>query len=208
MPCFTPGISTVTAQGERAIEELRVGDLLVTRDSGLQEVRWIGVRSYSFGEIRAQPHLKPVLIRTGSLGQGRPEADMMLSPNMRVLTTRDRSALHFDRREPLIAAKHLLAGQMIRTAEVLGVTYLHILLDRHETILANGLWVELFHPGDPSLGARGNAQRSEIFEIFPELRAELREGAREGARGEAAAARPPLTRDEARRESVLIDFSR
>ncbi|MCX7890257.1 MAG: Hint domain-containing protein [Rhodobacteraceae bacterium] len=196
MPCFTPGITTVTADGERAIEDLRVGDRLVTRDGGLREVRWVGTRTFSYGEIQARPHLKPVLIRAGSLGPGRPEADMMLSPNTRVLAPRERSALHFDRREPLIAAKHLLSGAMIRVVEVLGVTYLHVLLDRHETVLANGLWTELFHPGDASLGARGNAQRNEIREIFPALREAV---AADGAAPSAA---------RARRENVLLDFTR
>jgi len=43
--CFTPGARILTPQGERAIETLKVGDLVVTRDNGPQLIRWIGRRT-------------------------------------------------------------------------------------------------------------------------------------------------------------------
>jgi hypothetical protein len=194
MPCFTPGIVTLTTSGERAVEELEIGDRVVTREHGLQEIRWIGARVLSFGELNAMPHLKPVLLRTGSLGRDLPETDTLLSPNHRVLVPREKTALHFDERDALVAAKHLVGGHLIRPVEVLGVTYLHLYFDRHETILTNGAWSEAFHPGDASLGARGNAQRGEIFEIFPDLR--------QGGAPAAAQQR------RLRREAMLLEFSR
>ena len=58
------------------------------------------------------------------------------------------------------------------------------MFDRHEVVLSNGAWTESFQPGDYSLKGIGNAQRSEIFELFPELQtAEGLEGYRRpGAR--------------------------
>lgn len=195
MPCFTPGIVTVTEAGERAVEELSVGDRVITRDNGFREIRWIGRRTLQFGELQANPHLKPILFRVGSIGPGLPESDMLLSPNHRLLTTRDRSALHFDRAEALIAAKHLVGAEGIRAVDVLGVTYLHMQFDRHEIILANGAWTEAFHTDDASLGAQGNAQRNEIHEVFPDLRSD--------SPGRIAAGK-----ERARQESVLLEFSR
>lgn len=195
MPCFTPGIVTVTETGERAVEDLRPGDRVVTRDHGVQTVRWVGQRSLAFGQLQADPHLKPVLIRKGSLGRNVPDRDMLISPNTRALARSDRTTLRLDRTEALVAAKNLAAGRSIRGVDVLGVTYVHFIFDRHEIVLANGLWIEAFHPHDASLGAVGNAQRSEIFEIFPDLR---------GRRGVPRTA--GLSR--IRREAVLLDFGR
>ena len=44
------------------------------------------------------------------------------------------------------------------------------MFDRHEVILADGVWTESFQPEDHTLAGLDNARRSEIFEIFPKLR--------------------------------------
>ena len=41
--------------------------------------------------------------------------------------------------------------------------------DHHEVVLSNGVWTESFQPTQQSLAGIGNAQRTEIQEIFPEL---------------------------------------
>ena len=174
IPCFTPGTLLATPKGERAVEELRAGDRVITRDNGIQEIRWVGRRALNRAELAAAPHLKPVLIRAGSLGNGLPERDMLVSPNHRMLVSNDRTALYFEEHEVLVAAKHLVDHKGVKQVEMLGTTYLHFMFGRHEVVLANGAWTESFQPGDYTLGGMGNAQRSEIFELFPELR--TREG--------------------------------
>jgi len=141
-----------------------------TRDNGLQEVRWFGARHLDWAALCANPHLKPVLIRQGSLGHGLPERDMLVSPNHRMLVANDRTALYFEEHEVLVAAKHLVGARGVQSVDAAGVTYLHMLFDRHEVILADGAWTESFQPGDWTMKGMGNAQRQEIFEIFPELR--------------------------------------
>ncbi len=170
IPCFTPGTLVATPKGERLVEELQVGDKVITRDNGIQELRWIGRRDMSLAELTAAPHLKPVLIKAGSLGNDLPERDMLVSPNHRMLVANERTALYFEEHEVLVAAKHLVDNKGVRTAETLGTSYLHFMFDRHEVVLANGAWTESFQPGDQTLGGMGNAQRSEIFELFPELK--------------------------------------
>jgi len=191
VPCFTPGTLIATPRGERAVEDLQPGDRVVTRDNGLQEIRWTGARTLDYGQLAAAPHLKPILIARGSLGEGLPEHDMLVSPNHRMLVANERTALYFEDYEVLVAAKHLVNHKGVRPVEALGTTYVHFLCDRHEVVLANGAWTESFQPGDQSLNGMGNAQRNEIFEIFPELR---------GAVGRAGykAARRVLKRHEAR----------
>lgn len=174
VPCFTPGTLVATPRGERLVEDLREGDKIITRDNGIQEIRWRGERRLTGRELAVARHLRPVLIRAGSLGNGLPERDMVVSPNHRMLVANDRTALYFEDREVLVAAKHLVNNRGVQVLDTIGTTYVHFLFDKHEVVLANGAWTESFQPGDYTLDGMGNAQRSEIFELFPEL--ETREG--------------------------------
>ena len=168
--CFTPGTLIATPRGEVAVEDLREGDRIITRDNGIQELRWIGRKTLDWKDLAANSHLKPILIRQGSLGNGLPERDMMVSPNHRILVANERTALYFEEHEVLVAAKHLIDNKGIRQVDSLGTTYIHFMFDQHEVVLSNGAWAESFQPGDQSLNGLGNAQRQEIFELFPDLK--------------------------------------
>lgn len=170
IPCFTPGTLIATPRGEVQVQDLHVGDRVVTRDNGLQEIRWIGAKPMSWKDFAANTHLKPVLVQAGSLGFGLPERDMMVSPNHRVLVANDRTQLYFDEHEVLVAAKHLVGASGIAVVDSIGTSYVHFMCDQHEVVLSNGAWTETFQPGDMTLNGMGNAQRTEIFEIFPELK--------------------------------------
>ncbi|THD84247.1 tandem-95 repeat protein [Aliigemmobacter aestuarii] len=191
IPCFTPGTLIATPRGEVPVENLKPGDRVITRDNGIQEIRWTGHKAMTWRDLTANPHLKPILIRQGSLGNGLPERDTMVSPNHRILVANDRTALYFDEHEVLVAAKHLVAGRGVQEVDSVGTTYIHFMFDRHEVVLSNGAWTESFQPGDYTLKGMGNAQRNEIFELFPELQT------REGLDGYAAA-RKTLKKHEAR----------
>jgi Ca2+-binding RTX toxin-like protein len=174
IPCFTPGTLIATAKGERRVEELVMGDRIITRDNGIQEVRWIGSRDMTGAEFENAVHLKPVLIQQGALGGGLPERDMMVSPNHRVLIANEKAALYFEETEVLVAAKFLTALDGVDVVDVSATTYIHIMFDQHEVVLSDGAWTESFQPGDQTLAGVGDAQRAEILELFPEL--ETREG--------------------------------
>lgn len=170
MPCFTPGTMIATPKGEVNVRDLRVGDKIITRDNGIQEIAWVGSRHLDWAALCANPHLKPVLIPQGSLGHGLPERDTLVSPNHRMLVTNDRTALYFEDHEVLVAAKHLVSGKHIHAVDAAGTTYVHFMFPRHEVVLANGAWTESFQPDDFSLKGMGNAQRTEIYDLFPELK--------------------------------------
>ena len=65
--------------------------------------------------------------------------------------------------------------KMIGMAEVTralpddGVTYVHILFDRHEIVQSEGIWTESFQPAERTLSALDQAARDEVLELFPEL---------------------------------------
>ncbi|MEL7212159.1 MAG: Hint domain-containing protein [Pseudomonadota bacterium] len=170
IPCFTLGTTIATPKGERLVEELKVGDKIITRDNGLQEIRWLGAKTMDWKALSGNPHLKPILIRAGSLGNDLPERDMLVSPNHRVLVSNDKTALYFEEREVLAAAKHLVNNNGVHEVDTMGTTYIHFMFDQHEVVLSNGAWTESFQPGDYTLKGIGNAQRNEIFELFPELK--------------------------------------
>ena len=172
IPCFTPGTLIATPKGEVPVEELRAGDKVITRDNGIQEIRWKGEKALSGQELRLNSHLQPVLVKAHSLGNGLPERDMLVSPNHRLLVANDRTQLYFDEHEVLVAAKHLVGNPGIHAIEAIGTTYIHFMCDQHEVVLSNGAWTESFQPGDYTLKGMGNAQRNEIFELFPELKTE------------------------------------
>lgn len=168
-PCFTPGTLIATPMGERRVEDLKAGDRVITRDNGIQAIRWAGRRTLDNTNLTRSAHLQPVLIREGALGDGLPERDMMVSPNHRVLVANDKTALYFEEREVLAAAKHLTGLPGVDAVQTTAVTYLHFMCDQHEVVLSDGAWTESFQPGDQTLRGMDNSQRSEIFEVFPEL---------------------------------------
>jgi len=169
IPCFTPGTKIATPKGEVPVEKLEVGDRVITRDNGIQEIRWIGSRDLSSNDLLAKGKLRPVLIRKGALGNGLPERDMMVSPNHRMLVASDKAAIYFEEREVLVAAKHLVDLPGVAFVDVEEVTYIHFMFDQHEVVLSDGAWSESFQPGDYTLQGIDSAQREEILELFPEL---------------------------------------
>ncbi len=170
--CFTPGTAIATPKGEVAVENLQAGDRVLTRDNGIQELAWVGQRQLSEFELARHPEWRPVLIRAGALGPNVPEKDLLVSPNHRVLVTEARAALYFEESEVLAAAKHLTDLDGVDRVKPSGLTYVHLLCERHEVILSNGAWTESFQPGDYSLKGMGDPQRAEIYELFPELATE------------------------------------
>ena len=65
--------------GTRLVEELSVGDEVMTLDHGPQKVRWIGCRA-----VDAQGVYAPVRITRGALGNTR---DLLVSLQHRMLIT-------------------------------------------------------------------------------------------------------------------------
>ena len=169
IPCFTPETLIQTPGGERRIEDLRLGELVETRDHGPQPIRWIGDRKLSEFDARRLPQIAPVRIARGALGPDLPERDLIVSPKHRILAAGPRAELFFGEDEVLVAAIHLVGQPGITRLAAQPVRYLHLLFDRHEIICSNGLWTESFQPGDRTLAGLGGAQRAELALLFPVL---------------------------------------
>jgi Ca2+-binding RTX toxin-like protein len=178
IPCFTAGTTITTPSGPMLVEDLRVGDLVLTRDNGAQPIRWIGRRRLSAAELGANPKLRPVVFRKGSLGQGLPTRDLTVSPQHRMLVQSSAAELHFGEHEVLVAARHFAGRLGIETVTgAAEVIYVHLMFDEHEIVLSNGVWTESFQPGEHTMGDMSNEQRAELYTLFPALAAGLPPGA-------------------------------
>lgn len=170
--CFARGTTIAGLHGDILVEDLKVGDMIRTKDHGPQPVRWIGSTRLGAGTLAGFPHLRPIRISAGALGLNSPESDLLVSPQHRVLVRSRIARRMFDTDEVLVAAKQLLQLEGITVAEELDeVEYFHVLFDRHEIIEANGAEAESLFTGLQALKSVGAAARSEIFSLFPELEA-------------------------------------
>jgi Ca2+-binding RTX toxin-like protein len=169
IPCFTPGVRIATPRGDVAVEDLAVGDLVITRDAGPQPIRWIGSRKLGLADLIVNPDLQPVRIGKGALGHGLPLRDTLVSPQHRMLIEGATPEMLFGEAEVLVAATHLQSLAGVQQVLTPGVTYLHLLLDRHEVICANGAWSESLQPALRMINGMDAAQRAEITTLFPEL---------------------------------------
>ncbi len=172
--CFTPGTRIRTARGDVAIEDLKAGDLVLTLDRGAQPILAVHLMDLDAAHLREKPRHGPVRIRAGAMGQGLPERDLIVSPQHRMMISSPVARRMFGERQILVPACQL-AGQpgISRITPADGVRYIHILLDHHAIVLAEGMPSETLLVGEQvddmvpprelmqmrqMLGARGIAQ--------------------------------------------------
>jgi hypothetical protein len=168
--CFTPGTRIETPEGPRPVEELHEGDRVQTRDSGAQEIRWIGCRRMTGARLFAMPRLRPVRLRAGALGGDVPDATLLVSPEHRVLVRGDVARSLFNTPEVLVTARDLINNDSIAVDLALReVTYIHLLLPGHEIIRANGVETESFHPASAALSTLTEADRARLLALDPNL---------------------------------------
>lgn len=172
--CFADDAMIATDKGPVAAGALRKGDLVMTRDAGLQPIRWIAARRIGVRALARQPHLAPVLISAGALGAGLPASDLRVSPQHRILVRSAIAQRMFGAQEVLVAAKQLLGLDGIRSLSATdeggdGITYVHFLFDAHQIVYANGAEAESLYTGPAALRTLGPAALHEIHALFPEL---------------------------------------
>jgi hypothetical protein len=188
--CFAADTLITTPKGLRAVDDIRAGDLVQTLDNGAQRVIWVGQTRISGSALRRFPHLRPVRISAGAIGTGIPTDDLRLSPGHRVLMRGARAQALFNAPEVLVCARDLIDETAVRPDLGLhGVTYVHLLLERHQILLANGVPCESFHP---------DLAAPEILRPhLPELRRAVPTFATAGGAAYGATARRCLNRGEA-----------
>ncbi|MFO6462887.1 Hint domain-containing protein [Jannaschia sp. KMU-145] len=120
------GSMILTAKGEMPIEQLKVGDRVITRERGMAVIRAI--------EAIEAP---ACTIRTDSLGLARPERDTTVAADQHV-TVRDwRAKALFDADVAMVPARRLCDGKQI--AAFGEAAFFRLAFDGALTVYANGL---------------------------------------------------------------------
>ncbi len=168
--CFTPGTLLETPTGLKPVETLVAGDQVITKDSGAQPIMWAGSRNVSGARLYAMPDLRPVRIREGALGGDRPDGDLIVSPDHRMVISGATAEELWGESEVLVAARDLIDGTRIaRDLAAKSVTYHHLMLEQHHVLVANGVETESFHPDAAALDSVEEDQRLRLFDVMPEL---------------------------------------
>ncbi|MFO1140510.1 MAG: Hint domain-containing protein [Paracoccus sp. (in: a-proteobacteria)] len=168
--CYARGSRIETRHGLVPVEELRVGDMVRTRDNGYKAISWIGSRSFANDGSAGMQRISPYRIRAGAFGEGVPARDLYLSPQHRVLVRSRIARRMFGQDEVLVAVKHLAALSGVEPVLDFDlVEYFHFLFDQHEIVFADGLEAESLHTGAQAMKSLSPDALEEIFTIFPEL---------------------------------------
>lgn len=168
--CFTPGTMIETQFGLRPVEGLREGDRVQTKDNGTQEIMWIGARRMTGARLFAMPKLRPIRIRAGALGGERPDQQLIVSPEHRILVQGQAARALFNTPEVLVSAKELINGSSVAVDYTLReVTYIHLMLPSHQILWANGIETESFHPANTALSTLGEDDRARLLHMLPEI---------------------------------------
>ncbi len=164
--CFVPGTMVATHAGLRKIEDLSVGDPVITQDNGMQRIGWIGKTTVSAKNGFAPVHFSKSVFPGAS-------DDLIVSPQHRMLIKGYRAELMFGQSEVLVPAIHMINGKDVTRLHQESVTYVHIMFEQHEIIFANGIPTQSLHPGAYGVDHLAGKAREELLALFPELRSDL-----------------------------------
>ncbi|MEM9638745.1 MAG: Hint domain-containing protein, partial [Pseudomonadota bacterium] len=117
---FTRGTHITMGSGrQRPVEELKPGDPVLTRDDGVQPIRWIGQSTQ-----RAVGEFAPIRITAGTLNNTR---DLIVSPDHRLFIYQRTDRLGAGRSELLVKARHLVNDQSVSVQQGGFVDYFQLL---------------------------------------------------------------------------------
>ena len=142
--CFLKGTTVRTADGDRKIEDLAVGDLLPTIFGGISPIQWIGRYRFKRSDPtkRWVKDVLPIRVARSALGPDIPQTDLYVT---------QQHALLID--GVLVAAGNLVNDTTItryEARELDELEFFHIKLERHDVIYAEGTPTETLLEVDES----------------------------------------------------------
>jgi hypothetical protein len=134
--CFLPGTGIRTPEGEARIEDLRIGDLVLTVGGEAIPIKWIARQVFRKSGSSWPERVMPIRVARHALAHQTPHTDLYLSPGHPIFIG-----------GYLIPVKDLVNGISIAPALPDGmevIEYFQIVLATHEVIFAEGLPAETF----------------------------------------------------------------
>jgi hypothetical protein len=154
--CLLRGTLVRTPEGERPVEELAIGDAVVTASGAAKPIRWIGRQRFRRAGGRAWvAGVLPVRIARGALDGAVPTRDLYVSQAHAILLD-----------GTLVPAGNLLNGRTVvldPATDLPSLDYFNVELDAHDAILADGAPVETF------LSRDGNREAFDNFVEYERL---------------------------------------
>ncbi|MEM6613532.1 MAG: Hint domain-containing protein [Cyanobacteria bacterium P01_C01_bin.72] len=151
--CFLAGTKILTIDGDRPVEELKIGDLVKTFDGKIEEIKWIGKQTRH--RFTAHPTRSlPIQIKVGALGNGLPTKDLHVSPDHALLVE-----------DLLINAGALVNDISIVKTYPEQYVYYHVELENHALLVAEGAPAESFFPNQEDRSLYDNG--AEYKELYP-----------------------------------------
>ena len=155
------GTHVMTSRGEVAVENLSVGDRVITRDHGMQAIRHIGRETRTVSDDTA-----PILFRAGSIKNNR---DLIVSADHRVVVKGAEAIRNYGVKEVLVPARNLVDGENIVQGVGGSMEFFQILTDQHEVIYSEAAATESFMPDENGLTALSPANRKAMIAAMPVL---------------------------------------
>jgi Hint domain/RTX calcium-binding nonapeptide repeat (4 copies) len=132
--CYLQGTLIQTPTGDMPIEQLAIGDLVITADGSPRRIRWLGYRSFTTRFLKPDSRMLPVTVKAGALGDNLPRRDLHVSPGHSLLMD-----------GVFVNADLLINGvSVLRQAPGDEVAYVHIELDTPDAIIAEGIASETY----------------------------------------------------------------
>ncbi|MBV9735171.1 MAG: Hint domain-containing protein [Acidisphaera sp.] len=133
IPCYAAGTRIATPDGERAVETLQPGEPVLLAGGGERRVRWIGQRRVDCGRHPQPERVWPIRISAGAFADNLPRRDLLVSPDHAIFCEGRR-----------IPAGTLVNGTTVVQLRLPAIRYVHVELDRHDLLLAEGLPAESY----------------------------------------------------------------
>ena len=157
--CFGIGTRIATPDGPRAVEDLVIGDLVLTERGEAAPIRWIATRTH----VEPSDKCWPIEFKPGSMGNGFPLETLYLSPQHRICLP----PFQKGGKLRLVPALMFVGLPGVRQVEAPAeVSYVHLLLDHHEVVWAEGIGCEMLLMSKQMLRMIRDERKAQLSEVL------------------------------------------
>ncbi len=178
LPVFEEAVSAIargallpTDRGIVAVEDLWPGDRIRTVTQGLRTLLWRGSTAIVAAASGQAPEMQRLTrVAADAFGPGRPMPDLLLGPHARLVRRGAAIERLTGHRAAAIPARDLIDGVgVIEVTPQSSVQVFHLVFERQQRLVANGVEIESYHPGPAQLAALRGDARSRFLSCFPHL---------------------------------------
>lgn len=157
--CFAAGTMIETVDGPEPVEDLEIGQEIMTHGNGPMPIRWVSTRF-----VDGRGAFAPVVFAPGTIGNTAPLA---VSQQHRVFLQSGIAEYLFGQPEILVPAKHLVGMVGVSIEPVDEIGYTHFMFDSHQIVRSNGALTESFFLAKTAISGLDQAAHEELLSIFP-----------------------------------------